>query len=71
MEREHKTNGKKCWCKTTTIYPLVSFEVRVTKGEGAELVALDSKGNEYRFEKSVYVLGENHKVEENIICTEL
>lgn len=53
-------------------HEITRWEVQVRSENGkqwAELVGLDKDGNEYRVENEVYVHGEYHKVEPNIICT--
>lgn len=56
------------------IYEIVRWAVVVTREENgrqfAEVVGYDKDGNEYRVRNQMYVHGEYHEVEHNIICTE-
>ncbi len=48
---------------------IVSWAVRVSD-QKAELVGVDAEGNEYKLQNKVYVNGEYHDVQTDIVCTD-
>ncbi len=59
------------------VIKIESFEIRIEPikerpgRNNAELVGSDKDGNEYRLEHKVYIDGQYHNIETDIVCTDI